>query len=193
MAEVFVEILNREQIERLFAPEKYKKANLRGLKKALDKAYTEAGRAITGVWNLKKKDVKPYLKKRIDYTGQAAAYLTARSKPLGLRLFGARAVRKGVSYKIKKAGRRQTLAESFMREGRPVFTRFGPPHARKRARRSDAVYKSRLVRPRLPIEAKRVITLASILGQDKVSRPVMEAAGETWQREVVRQLTTVLK
>jgi len=187
-----IELVGFEEAKKLFGTEKFEKAQGRAIKKALDKSYTKLSFQITGKWAIKKKDLKPALHKRMAYGRNPTGYLTARSKPLTWRFFGAKQNRKGVSVKILRGGSRKTWLDSFGVQkpgGTVFFTKTGDRYVRRRDVRSDARTKKTYIRPRLPITKQAVITVASMFDQSNAYNPTVKVAGDTWQKEFIRQLS----
>lgn len=196
-----IELEGLEEARKLFGDEKFKKASGRAVKKALDKSYTEMTRRITAKWNIKKKDLASVITKRMSYVGDyPTGYLTARSRSLSWRFFGAKQVAKGVSVKVTKSGGRKLHLDSFytsnlrgtnpdQKAGYGFVSKVSGKYVRKRDVRSDAKNKQTYIRPRLKIKMQRVITVASMFGQVNAFNPTVKVAGDTWLKEFTRQLT----
>jgi len=78
----FIELEGLEEAKELFGEKKFKKAQKRAITKAVDKGYTELSRRITSKWNIKKKDLKPTITKKVKTGEYPSGELTARSRPL---------------------------------------------------------------------------------------------------------------
>ena len=203
-----------DEARKLFSPEKFKKASTRAVGKALDKSLTTASRQIRQKWNIKKKALEtnaliptPPLAKRLRFIGDVpVGYLTARSRPLSWRFFGGVQVAKGVKVKISKWSTMKTRPDSFwatnlqgesgnQAAGYGFVTKYNKRIKRKRAPRSDRKFKPKDsgVKPRLKLRFNRVITVASMFKQTNAYNPTIKIAGETWQKEFIRQLTLCLQ
>ncbi len=192
-----LELEGMKEVYKLFGPEKFSKAHKRAMKKGLDKAYTVATKQLTSTWNVKKKDLKPLIKKTIAYSDPPTGYLTVKSRPLSMRYFGAKKYAKGMSVKIKKKTTKKIdtfEATGLKGKNRTQKAGYGwvsktsPLQPRKRKLRKDAKVKRSAVRPRLDITFLRVITVASMFKQGDVYKPTAQAALIKWEQEFIRQI-----
>ena len=110
----------------------------KGLQKALAGAVNDTVRStvtfistkIRDRINIKKKDIDPHLKRtKATVSRPSAAVKLSESERLGVKYFGAKQSKKGVSYKIEKGGKRQLIERAFIAEriGGHVFKRQEDP------------------------------------------------------------------
>lgn len=89
-------------------------ATFRSLNHTMSKAITAGNRAVTKEWNIKLKDLKGYQRVSKASRAKLSTSLILKSRPISLMKFGAKQKRRGVGYKIKKAGGRKTLDHAFI-------------------------------------------------------------------------------
>ena len=92
-------------------------------------AVTQIGRAIRDKVAMKQSDIKPHIKRTRATAAQPSARITlSRSERLSLKRFGARQTKRGVSYRIERAGGRKRIDGAFIVDslGGHVYRRTGP-------------------------------------------------------------------
>jgi len=190
-----IELAGYEEARNLFSVAKFNKANYRAVKKGTDKGFTELSRVLRRKWNIKAGVLAKSLHKRYSGGNEPRGYVTARSRPLSWRFFNPKTTAQGgVKVKITKTEGIHTAYDTFYAKslshgGYGWVSKSGAAHPRIRKRRSDAKHKTNQVRPRLPIVMHRVITVASMFEQTRAYGSVVKVAGDTWQKEFVRQLS----
>lgn len=93
------------------------------------KTVTDLSSKIRQRVNIKKRDIDPHLRRsRATPAHPSAKISVSESTRLPLKYFGARQVRKGVTYKIEKGGSRKLIPSAFIVQsmGGHVFARVGP-------------------------------------------------------------------
>lgn len=81
---------------------------------------------ITRRVQIKAKDVRSHIHvQRANRSRMRADIRLSESQRLSLKVFGARQIRRGVSYKIERGGRRQTVAGAFIALGGHAWRRIG--------------------------------------------------------------------
>ncbi len=190
MPDVLLSFEGLAAAEKLFGVKKVDRALGRGLKKGVNKGFTVAKKNLAAAWNLKQMFFGEHLTKRVT---QNTGYIKAASYPVAWRHFGARQTARGVKVKFKKTGSAQLHLDSFFsvmpNGGFGYFSKSGTRYVRRRDVRSDARNRQTYIRPRLPLEKRHGITVASMFGQRKVFEPVEAAAGTALEKEFLRQLS----
>ena len=142
---ITVRVEGIDAVQRLLAeaPRKLARATVHALNDGAVHARAESVRLIGAEWNVKATDIRTALTvRRATVAKQESADEAAggRGKGIALASFGARQTRRGVTYRLKKAGGRNLVKGAFlatMRSGhRGVFVRKGKarlPIAEKRA------------------------------------------------------------
>lgn len=132
MVQVSIEVDKRKlrEVERLLSGIK------RGLPKAMagavndtaKKTKTDISTEIRRKVAIKKRDIDPHIRRTRATVGKPSAKITlSESTRLPLKYFGARQTKKGVTYKIDKAGGRKLIPGAFISQkmGGHVFVRVG--------------------------------------------------------------------
>ena len=104
---------------------------------------TVASREIRDKWNIKKKDLDPFIKVEKATRAKLEAKVEMRANPIPLSKFGARQTRKGVSVEVHK-GKRKILKRAF-------FAQMGSGHSgvfrrKAKSRKQGKPYRSLPVR-----------------------------------------------
>jgi len=89
-------------------------ATSRALNHTLGKAVTAGNRAVTKDWNIKLKELKPYVHTTKATQYSHTAIIRVKSRSISLSHFGARQLKRGVSFKLKKDKGRTTLKHTFI-------------------------------------------------------------------------------
>lgn len=113
--------INKDQLERLAtasakAGKKMKKELVAAINQVSKKTKLEMGRGIRNTVNIKKDESEKPLSIRASATEQSLAAIVQLKKTgrLGLRHFGAKQDKRGVTYKINKKGGRSRINGAFM-------------------------------------------------------------------------------
>ena len=193
-------------------------ARLRGDAKAMETAVNRAlnktatfakTRIVTDLnasLNLKKsmlrggKDVKGAVRVSPATKRRASAIVIIKGTRIPLIAFGARQTGKGVTYSIKRGGKRQLLRHGFInigiKSGKPhVLLRVSEPQPRKRqTKRGGKVYASPTVRPRYDIWKRYGPTLTQVMQTlPEYAKGVFEDAMHTrLTMELDRQVMVIL-
>jgi len=89
-------------------------ATQRALNHTFKKAVTAGNRAVTRKWNIKLKELKSYIHLKKATRNRLEAEIKVKSRSISLAHFGARQIKKGVSYKLRKDMGRKTLRHAFI-------------------------------------------------------------------------------
>ncbi len=181
-----------------FSPQGLDKARMRAVNYAAARGKTEGSKRIRQVWELKAGILRPRIKVIKTNSGSKPATIRAQSRPLSLSLFyveeeygfGAsnKLERRGVTYRIFKKGPEKHLPHDFLATTRSghvgVFSRMDAPRP---ARRRSA--KSPMVRPRLRIRDRKVVSIPEMFKKKEVYPFVERKVQESLEKEFWRQLT----
>lgn len=156
-------------------PKIAEKALRMGINDAARYGRTHAGREIRKVWNIKADRVRKEIKTiKLARTGDLDARIQAKGRPISLIHFGA----KGRSGAITTTAKKSTKGKRTLRnQGVTVQVEKG-----KQTRMPNAFIATmkngnmgvfqRLGKTRLPIASRATVTIATMLGQDRVYNPV---------------------
>lgn len=172
-------------------------AAMRSVNRAVDRGRSEATRALYARWNLKKADINRAVKtiKAQKSDHGTTTYLSAVGRPISLTYFGAkwfrpRAVvsRQGTQQRKRATGKSGVYYQVLRGGGQEH-----KPHAFIAKTRSGhfGVFE-RLGKGSLPIDERKVITIASMFGQQNIFDPVLTTINQTWEAEFPRQLALLL-
>lgn len=150
------------------------KATVRALNRALDQSATAANREIRKVYNLKvavvaKAFKKKYAREKMVYP---VAVLEVSGSRIGLIEFDAKQVRRGVSVRVRRGGRRKTRKGAFIATTRSGYT---------------GVFERR-GRERYPIKNLKSITLPRAFTNAAVIKAVKQVARESIVKNFKQQL-----
>jgi len=89
-------------------------ATSRALNHTLGKAVTAGNKAVTKEWNIKLKELKPYIHTTKATQNSHTAIIKVKSRSISLNHFEAKQLKRGVSFKLKKNKKRTTLKHTFI-------------------------------------------------------------------------------
>lgn len=190
MSELKLEIKNQQLFD--VAKKNFPVVAVRSLKKAVAQTKTQASKAIRDVYNLKKSDVDPALKLRIDPAGFSAA-IVATGRRFTLGRFGARATRQGVRVQIKRKGTKY-IKSGFMGSApggnslawmRTGESKVIPQKGRYLGRIAKRGLNKGMAIRREPLKVLRTISVARMFGARAVRLPLAKFFQEKLS-EIVR-------
>ena len=176
--------INQQQVERLItasiaAGKKFKKELAAAINQVSKKTRLEMGREIRERVVIKKADSEKHLSIRLSATeANLSAVVRLNKTPrLGLRHFGAKQNKKGVSYKISKVGGRGFIAGAFM----------GPkPGAVKTSWKGNVFL--RLGKSRLPIVQKKGVSTWGVYVKNKLTIPRTRIIEDELTKQIERRI-----
>jgi hypothetical protein len=176
--------INKDQLERLAtatarAGKKMKKELAGAINQVSKKTKLQMGRDIRNTVNLKKDEAEKPLSIRTDASeGSLFAVVQLKKTPrLGLRHFGARQDKRGVSYKISKQGGRSRVDGAFS----------GPtPTIRKMSWKGNAF--KRTGKGRLPIVHIKGVSAYGAYVKNKLSAPQLVVVQEELIKQIERRI-----
>jgi len=180
---IAIEINKTQLAELVNAAHKAKKSFKKELAGAINqvakKTKLEMGRDIRGVINIKKAESEQPLSIRASATNEnLQAIVTLKKTPrLGLRHFGARQNKKGVSYKISKSGSRTFVAGAFM----------GPKPGAVRVKWKGNVFK-RTGTSRLPIIQLKGVSAYGAFVKNDLEGPRVKAVEDELAKQIERRI-----
>lgn len=175
----------------------------RGLERVMSRALNKVGvwaqtrvlKMITREIAVKLRDIRNRnVRLRRASFGRLFVVLSIVGRRIPLERFGARQTGRGVSYRIRRSGRRQRIDDAFiqrMDSGHVgVFVRSGPPRVSRRLAGSTSKRRGQrkglgfLVRPRLPISERFGPSIPQVVTHAR------DFASGTLQRGIHRRLNT---
>ena len=144
------------------SPHELAKAGAAAINRAARTAHTHGARAVRGELALKQSTIKSKIKRSRATPANVEATLDFDYSPIPLKEYGARQIARGVSFRVKRSGGRQTMRQWFINNA------IGG-HAFRRKRSGDGRV------PRLPIIKGMGPSVGSQLER---ARPVMDAKVE---------------
>ena len=167
---ISVELRGYEQLKAVLSPDVYKKAATRSINRAAKSAFNAGSKEIRKHYALKARDIKEETKiKKASWTNIEAVVRIVSKDRISLKRFGARQTKKGVSFRIKKGGKRSLIRSAFIVDSlnSNVFKRKG--------------------KNRFPIKAMKAdLSAAELFDHDPIRKVVDAAASETMQKEFSR-------
>ena len=188
--------INHSQLKRLIdattkAKKGFKKELAAAVNQAAKKTRLDMGRQIRATVTLKKDESEKPISVRLNATeANLAAVVNLKKTPrLGLRHFGAKQDRRGVSYKISKTGGRSKILGAFMGP-KPgviktswrgnVFVREGAAVKASKGRHTG--------RMRQPIVQRFGVSAFGVYVKNNLTKPQVEAVTEELKKQIERRI-----
>lgn len=151
---MYLKVKGAEKLKKMLSSADLKKAVKMALNDSAKNAKVAGSKKIRDKFAIKAGDLNRHLTiSKAATINDATIFIRAASKPFGFAYFGAKNVKKGVSVKVRKTGKRRVIPGVFM--------------ATVVAGKTDShlgVFR-RVGKSRLPIFEKKVITAASMFAQ----------------------------
>lgn len=176
--------INHSQLKRLIdattkAKKGFKKELAAAVNQVAKKTRLDMGRQIRATVTLKKDESEKPISVRLNATeANLASVVNLKKTPrLGLRHFGAKQNKKGVTYKIGKTGGRSLAPGAFM----------GPkPGAVKTSWKGNAF--RRTGKGRLPIVQIKGVSAFGVYVKNNLTKPQVEAVTEELKKQIERRI-----
>lgn len=176
--------INQTQLKRLIdattkAKKKFRKELAAAVNAVSKKTRLDMGRSVRATVNMKKDESEKPISVRSSATEQnLSAVVTLKKTPrLGLRHFGAKQNKKGVTYKISKSGGRSLAPGAFM----------GPkPGAVKTSWKGNAF--RRVGKGRLPIIQIKGVSAYGVYVKNSLTGPQLKVIAEELSKQMERRI-----